>query len=200
MNFAFFTGTGEAYAAYGHMVLFVQLGEGQGTDPAHTWLVDCAPGPPSPSLPMPLSDDPDNIQQNWVPGEYNRITRGFAQSSSIISPVPAPGTDLNGASVYTSAYTADQAKDVWDAHALWQMEYKGAGKASEFKIIYQFSEQEFLPVDERTGCYAPTQEHYRLAMKEIGEPLDEHKSPYELVKTIWHALWGTFCMLLDVQY
>ncbi|TFY61573.1 hypothetical protein EVJ58_g4427 [Rhodofomes roseus] len=50
--------------------------------------------------------------------------------------------------------------------------------------------KDFLPVDERTGFYAPRQEHYRLVVKEIGEPLEEHESPYELVKTIWHALYG----------
>ncbi|KAH9835400.1 uncharacterized protein C8Q71DRAFT_908540 [Rhodofomes roseus] len=65
-----------------------------------------------------------------------------------------------------------------------------AGIVQDEMGVQETCTQDFLPVDERTGCYAPRQEHYRLVVKEIGEPLEEHKSPYELVKTIWHALYG----------
>ncbi|KAH9835398.1 uncharacterized protein C8Q71DRAFT_859028 [Rhodofomes roseus] len=65
-----------------------------------------------------------------------------------------------------------------------------AGIVQDEMGVQETCTQDFLPVDERTGCYAPRQEHYRLVVKEIGEPLEEHKSPYELVKVIWHALYG----------
>ncbi|KAL5488452.1 hypothetical protein ACEPAI_6570 [Sanghuangporus weigelae] len=141
MNFGFFVGGKEAYQAYGHMILFVQLGEGQGTDPAHTWIVDCAPGPPCPTLPIPLSDDPTNVLQHSVPGELNRLTRGFAVASSILPPGP------------DAQYSPEQAAQVNDAHALWQMEYLPLGK-SEFMVLYQFSEQEFTALDFNVHHYA----------------------------------------------
>ncbi|KAH9835422.1 uncharacterized protein C8Q71DRAFT_710121, partial [Rhodofomes roseus] len=50
--------------------------------------------------------------------------------------------------------------------------------------------QAFLPKDERTGCSSPIQEHYRLVIKEIGEPLDNHETPEQLVKVMWYALWA----------
>ena len=141
MNFGFFVGATEMYRAYGHMILFVQLGEGQGTDPAHTWVVDCAPGPPSPTLPIALSDDPSNVLQHSIPGELNRITRGFAPASGILPPGP------------DATYSAEEAAQVHDAHALWQMEYRSLGE-SHFKVVYQFSEQEFVPLDYNVHHYA----------------------------------------------
>ncbi|KAH9835412.1 uncharacterized protein C8Q71DRAFT_118720 [Rhodofomes roseus] len=65
-----------------------------------------------------------------------------------------------------------------------------AGVVQDEAGVQKTCTQAFLPKDERTGCSAPAQEHYRLAIKEIGAPLDEHESPYELVKVIWHALYG----------
>ncbi|TFY54281.1 hypothetical protein EVJ58_g8957 [Rhodofomes roseus] len=51
--------------------------------------------------------------------------------------------------------------------------------------------QEWLKRDERTKCYSPIQEHYRLVVKEIGEPLTEEvKSVWELVKVICDALYA----------
>ncbi|TFY68521.1 hypothetical protein EVJ58_g968 [Rhodofomes roseus] len=63
-----------------------------------------------------------------------------------------------------------------------------AGIVQDEMGVQETCTQDFLPVDERTGCYAPRQEHYRLVVKEIGEPLDKHKTPKELVKVMWHAL------------
>ncbi|THH05931.1 hypothetical protein EW145_g4442 [Phellinidium pouzarii] len=138
MNHGFFGNGPPAYAAYGHMMLFVQLGEGYGTDPAHTWVVDVAPGPPAPMLPMPLSADPQNIVRGASPGEVNRLTRGFSPQSSLVLP-DAPG----------SPYSPNQAARVVDEHALWQVEYcGGAGSPTpEFKPVYQFMEQEFSLLD-----------------------------------------------------
>ncbi|TFY58016.1 hypothetical protein EVJ58_g6674 [Rhodofomes roseus] len=65
-----------------------------------------------------------------------------------------------------------------------------AGVVQDEAGVQKTCTQAFLPKDERTGCSAPAQEHYRLVIKEIGAPLDEHESPYELVKVIWHALYG----------
>ncbi|KAH9927281.1 uncharacterized protein B0H18DRAFT_875646 [Fomitopsis serialis] len=42
--------------------------------------------------------------------------------------------------------------------------------------------------DQNTTCRWPTQEHYRLVVKEICEPLESHSSPRELVKCIFEAL------------
>ncbi|KAI5117490.1 hypothetical protein M0805_009551, partial [Coniferiporia weirii] len=77
MNTVFHLDTAPSYAAYGHMILFVQLGtEDSDTagNGARTWLVDVAPGPQSPLLPMPLSNDPDNIIANATPEQENRLT------------------------------------------------------------------------------------------------------------------------------
>ncbi|EJD00744.1 cysteine proteinase [Fomitiporia mediterranea MF3/22] len=142
MNFGFFTGGGADYQAYGHMILFVQLGEGQGTDPAHTWVIDCAPGPPVPMLPIPLSDDSENVIQATVPGEYNRLTRGFSSASGLIPPGPG------------APYSPEQVAQINDIHALWQVEYRGSGKATDYTIVYQFSEQEFTTLDYNVHHYA----------------------------------------------
>ncbi|TFY67989.1 hypothetical protein EVJ58_g1287 [Rhodofomes roseus] len=45
-----------------------------------------------------------------------------------------------------------------------------------------------LPPDQRTKCPSPTQEHYRLVVKEIGQRLDEHESTKELVEVMFDAL------------
>ena len=140
MNFGFFVHGEPSYQAYAHMVLFVQLGEGQGTDPAHTWFADVAPGPPVPLGAIPLSDDPRNVVQNATPDEDNRLTRGFSPSSSLEPPS-------------SSVYSPEQAKAVSESHALWQMEYRSPGK-KDYQILYQFFEQEFTPIDYNVHHYA----------------------------------------------
>lgn len=144
MNFGIFGNGEDSYQAYGHMILFVQLGEGQGTDPAHTWVVDCAPGPPVPMHPFPLSADPENVIPHAMPPETTRLTRGFSPASSLVAPGAA------------TAYDAKQAAEIFDAHALWQVEYcQGPGTPmSEYRIVYQFMEQEFQFSDYNVQHYA----------------------------------------------
>ncbi|KAI5120716.1 hypothetical protein M0805_006423 [Coniferiporia weirii] len=138
MNFGFFGDGKPVYSAYGHMVLFVQLGEGHGIDPAHTWVVDVAPGPLISMLPTPLSADPQNVVPGATPGEVSRLTRGFSPQSSLV----LPGSDAG-------AYSTEQAAHVDEAHSLWQLEYRGGAgtPVPEFVAIYQFMEEEFFPVD-----------------------------------------------------
>ncbi|KAH9932239.1 uncharacterized protein B0H18DRAFT_987214 [Fomitopsis serialis] len=50
------------------------------------------------------------------------------------------------------------------------------------------SAQCWQPADQKTTCRWPIQEHYRLVVKEICEPLESHSSPRELVKCIFEAL------------
>lgn len=73
-----------------------------------------------------------------------------------------------------------------------------AGVVRDEAGVQKTCTQAFLPVDEKTGCYAAMQEHYRLVVKEIGEPLDAHETPYELVKTIFHALKGTCGIMSNI--
>ena len=154
MNFGFFTRSGDSYQAYGHMILFVQLGEAHYSDPAHTWLVDVAPGPPVPMLPMPLTDDPENVMQNSTPSEFNRLTRGFAPNSGILPPSSDAVTVDQDQDQGTAPYSADQAQQVRDAHALWQVEYRPPGADAKYMIVYQFSEQEFTSLDYNVQHYA----------------------------------------------
>ncbi|KAH9835418.1 uncharacterized protein C8Q71DRAFT_119192 [Rhodofomes roseus] len=55
-------------------------------------------------------------------------------------------------------------------------------------VVQETRTQAELPPDQRTKCPSPTQEHYRLVVKEIGQRLDEHESPKELVEVMFDAL------------
>ncbi|KZT68417.1 hypothetical protein DAEQUDRAFT_766409 [Daedalea quercina L-15889] len=50
--------------------------------------------------------------------------------------------------------------------------------------------QEWLPEDKRTRCSYPVQRHYRLVVKEIGRPLEDHKNALDLVYILYDALEG----------
>lgn len=145
MNFGYFTGGEPSYAAFGHMVLLVQLGPGHAVDPAHTWLVDVAPGPPAPVFPMPLSVDPANILPGATAGERHRFTRGFSPKSSLVYPGSAE-----------ASYATEQAASIDDHHALWQVEYDAGPDTPRpgFGVIYQFGEQEYDNVDFMVQHYA----------------------------------------------
>ena len=61
--------------------------------------------------------------------------------------------------------------------------------------VQQTRTQEFLPVDERTGCKPTVRRHHRLVMKEIGQPLETHRNARELVRVLKHALKGMSMLL-----
>ncbi|KZT68400.1 hypothetical protein DAEQUDRAFT_738784 [Daedalea quercina L-15889] len=55
-------------------------------------------------------------------------------------------------------------------------------------VAQETETQRCLPDDEKTNCEPVVQVHYRLVVKEIGRPLDQHSDAYELVSALFDAL------------
>lgn len=56
--------------------------------------------------------------------------------------------------------------------------------------LQQTRTQQFLPVDEKTGCISVVQRHHRLVVEEIGRPLETHRTPRELARVFRNVIRG----------